>query len=95
MRQLLRLQQADFCSKGVTGEISNFAEILSVLEEIVTENACLTVKDLAINGHDLMALGYSGPAIGKALDALLAQVLEERLPNERQALLQGLKQLEI
>jgi len=95
MRQLLCLQQADFCSKGVTGEISNFAEILSVLEKIAAESACLTVKDLAINGHDLMALGYSGPAIGKALDALLAQVLEERLPNERQALLQGLKQLEI
>lgn len=87
LRQLLALQQADFCSKGVTGEPSDFAEILSILDEIAAENACLTVKDLAINGHDLLALGITGPAIGRTLDALLSQVLEEKIPNDKDALL--------
>jgi len=94
LRQLIALQKADFYSKGVTGEPFDFDGILSLLDEIVAENACLTVKDLAVSGHDLMALGYSGPAIGKALDSLLTEVLEDRLPNEREALLQALKQPE-
>jgi hypothetical protein len=34
-----------------------------------------------------MALGFSGPAIGKALERLLDLVLEETLPNEKNALL--------
>ena len=92
LRQLIALQKADFCSKGVVGEPFDFDGLLSLLDEIVAENACLTVKDLAVDGHDLMTLGYSGPAIGKALEGLLTEVLEDRLPNERQALLEALKQ---
>ncbi len=94
LRQLIALQKADFHSKGVIGEPFDFDALFSLLDEIVAENACLTVRDLAISGHDLMALGYSGPAIGKALDSLLTEVLEDRLPNEREALLQALKQPE-
>lgn len=55
-------------------------------------NACLTVKDLAVNGNDLLALGYQGKAIGETLNALLEGVLDETLPNERQALLDRAKQ---
>ena len=89
LRNLLALQEADMGSKG-TGrlpEMAQFAEIRAVLEEIQAEDACLTVKDLAVDGHDLMALGYTGRAIGDGLNALLEQVLDEKLPNERQALL--------
>ena len=34
-----------------------------------------------------MALGLRGPDIGKTLNALLDAVLEERVPNDREALL--------
>ena len=40
-----------------------------------------------MNGNDLMELGYSGKAIGQCLNWLLAQVVDEALPNTRQALL--------
>ena len=89
MEQLLLLQEADMGSKG-TGKAENreqFAQIRTCLAEIKAENACLSLKDLAVNGHDLMALGYSGKAIGEALNQLLEQVLDDRLPNEREALL--------
>lgn len=92
LRQLLLLQQADFCGKGVLGEAPPFAKIAALLDKIVEENACLRVTDLAINGHDLMALGYTGPAIGQALDWLLSQVLDEKLPNKKSALLNALKE---
>ena len=92
LRMLLQLQKADFCAKGVTGDTADFAAIESVLEEILSENACLSIKDLAVNGHDLMALGYAGPAIGQTLQFLLEQVLDDRLPNEKEALVNALKQ---
>lgn len=87
--QLLHLQKADMGSKGISkpGELEQFAVIQALLEEIRQEDACLTVKDLAINGHDLLVLGLSGPAIGQTLNRLLELVLDERLENTRQALL--------
>ena len=94
VEQLLCLQEADMASKG-TGESEErriFGEIRAVLEEIRAENACLTMKDLAVNGHDMMALGLKGKAIGAALNTLFEQVLEENLPNEKEMLLTFIKQ---
>ena len=91
LRMLLRLQKADFCAKGVTGDTADFAAVEGVLEEIFSEKACLSIKDLAVNGHDLMTLGYTGPAIGQALQFLLDGVLDDRLPNEKTALINALK----
>ncbi|MBQ3543077.1 MAG: HD domain-containing protein [Oscillospiraceae bacterium] len=90
LRQLLALQQADFNGKGVLGESPPFEKILTLLDEILAKNACLRVTDLAVNGHDLMALGITGPAVGQTLDQLLSQVLDEKLPNEKTALLNAL-----
>ena len=90
MSKLLQLQQADFHAKGVCGTSPDFAAIDAMMQEILAENACLQIRDLAVNGHDLMALGYTGPAIGKTLQYLLEQVLEDRLPNEKAALLAAL-----
>ena len=88
------LQQADMSSKGVTepGEGEIFPEIRRMLEEIRREDSCLKVTDLAVNGEDLMALGYQGRQIGECLHWLLEQVLEETLPNDRQALLLAAKE---
>ena len=90
---LLKLQEADMGSKGTgkTEEMAQFSEIRALLKEIETENTCLTLKDLAVNGHDLMALGIQGKAIGTTLNSLLEQVLDEKLPNEKQALLAYIK----
>ena len=87
--QLLDLQKADMGSKGISkpGELEQFAVIQTLLEEIRQEDACLTVKDLAINGHDLLAQGLSGPAIGQTLNRLLELILDEQLENNREALL--------
>ena len=89
VEQLLTLQEADMGSKG-TGkpeEMEQFAAIRACLEEVRREDACLTLKDLAVSGHDLMELGLRGPAIGKTLEFLLEQVQDDQLPNEKTALL--------
>ena len=86
---LLLLQEADMGSKGTgkPAEMVQFPQLRTLLEEIRQEDACLSLRDLAVKGHDLMALGITGKAIGQALNHLLEQVLDENLPNDRNALL--------
>ncbi len=92
---LLSLQEADMGSKGtgIGPEMAQFSQIRSLLAEIRQEDACLSLKDLAVNGHDLMALGIQGKAIGKTLDALLELVMDETLPNTRQMLLEKVREI--
>ena len=87
--RLLTLQEADFRGKGVeNGEAEPFSAIRTLLAEVLTEDTCLTVKDLAINGKDLIEMGIpAGPQIGECLAFLLEQVQDEKIPNTRQALL--------
>jgi len=89
LHQLLELQEADWNGRGVEEirENGDFSEIRRILSEIEAENACLSLKGLAINGHDLMAAGFTGPAIGKTLNRLLQSVLDEQIPNDKNALL--------
>lgn len=90
VHQLLALQRSDMGAKPA--DDSRFSQIQLLLQEIEAENACLSIRDLAVSGHDLMDLGYRGPAIGQALQFLLEQVLDERVENEKEALIQALKQ---
>ena len=93
LEQLLVLQGADMGSKGIRKpeELEQFTTIRRVLREIDAEDSCLSLKDLAVTGHDLMALGLSGKAIGEALNRLLEKVLDEELPNDRESLLSWLQ----
>lgn len=59
----------------------------SILNRLLAENACFSMKQLAVNGKDLTEMGLSGPAVGRVLNALLDAVMEGELPNERHALL--------
>ena len=89
IQKLLLLQHADMSSKGVdvSAELPQFDQLQQLIRQIEEENACLSLKDLAVKGNDLMALGITGPAIGKALNALLELVIDEQLPNEKPALM--------
>jgi tRNA nucleotidyltransferase (CCA-adding enzyme) len=90
LEQLLQLQGADMGSKG-TGhedEREEFNRIRPILDEIYEENACLTLKDLALSGADLLKLGFApGKALGQCLQNLLELVVDEALPNDKDALL--------
>ena len=86
--ELLTLQEADFHGKGTDEEGPQFQLLRELLQEILSEDACLTIRDLAINGNDLQNLGFvPGPQMGQCLQTLLQQVQDELLPNDRNALL--------
>lgn len=92
--QLLALQKADFCSKGVNeGEATIFAQVEELLTQIRQEGACLTVKDLAVDGHDLLALGVEpGKRIGECMTFLLSLVQDELISNTKEDLMNGAKE---
>lgn len=63
----------------------------SLYEEIEREGNCLTIKDLAVNGRDLIQAGITpGPQLGLALQQLLEIVLEDPEKNTREYLLSSL-----
>lgn len=62
-----------------------------ILDKLLAEDACFSLRQLAVNGRDLLALGLSGPAVGAALEELLGKVMDGTLPNERSALLESLQ----
>ena len=89
---LLALQQADFCSKSTKEETEHFLQVSHLLRQIQEEDACLSVKDLAINGSDLIALGFTpGPEIRHCLEALLLAIQDEILTNEKETLSEAAK----
>ena len=57
------------------------------LDALLAEKPCFTLKDLAVNGHDLTSAGLSGRAVGEALQRLLEAVMDGKVPNTREALL--------
>ncbi len=96
---ILRLMEIKRCDR--LAHAPAFCELSSALEEIPRvmrelreADACLALKDLAVKGDDLMALGIpKGKEIGRILNLLLEQVLDGDLENEKEALLKVAKQL--
>ena len=94
LRRLLAVKRADNLAQApdyrfMQGEIDK-AE--AILDQLLAEGACVSLGQLAVNGRDLLGLGLSGPAVDKALQAMLDAVLDETLPNEREALLNTARQ---
>jgi len=58
----------------------------AILNRLIEENACFSLKQLAVNGRDMMRLGLEGPAIGKVLNLLLDAVINGEAPNEYEVL---------
>lgn len=89
---LLALQKADFEGTGTRNEKNNFDQVEALLEALLKEGTCLTVRDLAINGRDILSLNVTpGPQVGACMTHLLAQVQDEIIPNTRDALLDAAK----
>ena len=86
----LKVQWADTCGKSTFRREESFErirEVAAVYEEIMKENACLSLKDLAVNGYDLMEIGIYGREIGEILNAALKMVIDEPEKNDREELL--------
>lgn len=64
------------------------AHMEEMYQEILQNNECLKLSDLAIDGKDLMKIGVApGPLMGRILKELLEQVIEDPSVNTKEQLL--------
>ena len=96
LRDLMKVQRADAAGKYerfLPRTEARIQGVLSLMEAILRDGDCYSLKMLAVNGNDLREAGIrDGVTIGEELQKLLEDVIEERLPNERDALLEAAKE---
>jgi tRNA nucleotidyltransferase (CCA-adding enzyme) len=91
----LTVQWADTSAKSPYQQEQKFRRIEDVNRvylKILGQNDPLEMKELAISGRDLTAMGIAGKEIGELLDAALLKVLENPRFNDRQRLLKYVKE---
>ena len=100
-RMLLMVRTADLSGQKESSEEgglprwrSQLCRIERVIDEILSEEQCFSRKDLKIDGRDLINDGVAaGPELGRILNQLLEWVIDEEVPNEREALLEKSRQI--
>ena len=86
----LKVRRADTMAQSDYQRVEKLEELdkLEILGKIILEESCcLKITDLAINGHDIISLGYVGSQIKSALIFALDGVIDEKVYNEHDALL--------
>ena len=95
-QDLLAVKRADCLAQSMyhrEEKLAYIAELERVFNEVVAAGDCLKIKDLKINGKDLLAMGVpQGQKIGEILTTLFDEVVENPQLNEREYLLQRAKQ---
>ena len=96
LRLLLEVKRADNLAQAPAYQAENQREIRraeTIMEDILQADRCFSLRQLALSGRDLTAMGITGPAVGRTLNALLDKVVEEELPNEPAVLLRTAAEL--
>lgn len=88
---LLKVQEADLLAQSDFRRKEKEERLNTVWQlyrEILEDKECVRLADLAVNGADLIAAGYTpGPEIGEKLNLLLERVIEDPQLNDRETLL--------
>ena len=91
MPYLFLLQEADVCSQSDherEEKLACIAEARQMYSDICSAKEPVGIRDLAVTGTDIVALGLSpGPEIGRILRLLLEIVIEDPSKNDQKLLL--------
>lgn len=90
-RTLAILQDADIEAQSEYNKQMKLAATVQGLvwaDEIERDNEAVKIQDLAVNGRDLMKIGYkAGPILGKVLNEMLELVINQEIDNDKEQLL--------
>jgi len=91
---LLKVKKADTLAQSMyrrEEKLNIIEQLWKIYDDIIARGDCVTIKDLAINGKDLMERGVKqGPEIGNILNELLDKVIDNPELNSRDTLLEML-----
>lgn len=86
---LLKMKKADIHGQNPEhiDRLKNIDELKNIYEEIIEEEQCFSLKDLVLNGNDIINLGVNkGKEIGDILDILLEKVMDNPELNNKKDL---------
>lgn len=84
---LIELQIADIKCSNKEATMDHIIERRNKIKEILEKDEAYDIKQIAINGKDLMELGFEqGPIIGEILEYLLEKVMEKPELNDKEIL---------
>ena len=88
----LKVRRADIMAQNPEvreEKLGKLAEVEAVYQRILEEQNCLSLKDLAVTGKDLIEAGIEpGPELGRILNELLELVIEHPEYNTKEYLLE-------
>jgi len=94
---LLAVKRADTYGQSLQNREEKFAYIDSLEEmyhQILEQEDCLSIKDLRINGKDLIGMGVpQGQKIGQILKTVFDEVVDQPDLNDREYLLNRVKDM--
>jgi tRNA nucleotidyltransferase/poly(A) polymerase len=85
---LYQLRAADcFATTGTEPPFTLLSPLIDRVDAVLAEQSCVTLRNLALSGRDLLALNIpSGPRIGIILNELLETVLDDPALNTKEKL---------
>jgi len=93
---LLEVKRADVLAQSPlerAEKLQKLEDLQANYTEVLAQNMCVQLKDLAVTGKDLIEAGMKpGKEIGSALERLLEVVLEEPTQNNKQILMNYIKE---
>ncbi len=73
--------------------IEVYNRVREAIKRIIKEKECFSLVNLAVNGNDIMELGYKGKAVGDILRYLLEKVIDGDFPNKKDILINEAKKI--
>ncbi len=89
--EILEIKLADnFATGNMSPELEGkFNDIRDMMADILRQEQCFSLKDLAVGGDDLIAAGMEpGPEVGAVLQRLLDAVIDGECENEKEVLME-------
>ena len=93
-QDLIDVKRADKLAQNpeMTGaELESLNEREAVFNAIIAGGEAYSVSQLDINGKDISSLGFKGKEIGEALNKLLDAVIDEKVENKKEKLIEYIK----
>ncbi len=94
---LMKIQKADILAQSEYKRREKLEKLdlaCCAYDEVLADDDCFTLKQLAVNGADIMRIGVEeGIKVGRILKMLLSLVMEDKLENEKSVLLKKAEEL--
>ena len=75
-------------AKIIYGNDKNIKNIVDIYKEIEDNKECYTIKNLKINGNDILSLGYKNKEVGQMLNKILYEVIKNPKLNNKDQIIE-------